>query len=254
VKFDADATIQVIVNWIRTAVELRLITREAGDAAIMCLHLEGDEAVLANRLITRGADPFALEYVNEGKVSDKVRAAHYAGPGVYSRDDPERRHYLTLCALSADETKDGQDQTLRDRVLEFAQGLADLNALEVQVAAPRDDLERHADAEEKRIMETPTIQIDVGCVNMMVGTSDRVFAKAYWSGRPCAGVYHVHPVEGPGILVGCDPQGTAEVTLFDLGVKVDKTIKPDLGVVTDELTLTRVAGHLERAGFEVPRG
>jgi len=244
-KFDEQATIQIILNSIEAARTAGHINSAAASAASYCLTLEGDDAELANRVVARGSDPLSLELLANGAASDKVRAAHYAGPGVYSRDDPERRHYLALCALSHDETK---SSSLASRVLDLAQSLLDLGVLDDTTEEDRATyLADCADVEEDRIMSTPTTVLEVGGVMMPVGTSDRVFAKVYWSGEPCAGVYHVHPVEGPGILVGCD-----RTTLEEQEVVCEKVIKPDLGVVTHPTVLDLVRDGLSAAGIEVP--
>lgn len=239
-----DAT-KNIINLIDRARVRGDISNAAASAASYCLTLTGDDAEIANRVVARGSDPLSLELLTRGEASDKVRAAHYGGPGVYSRDDPERMHYLALCAFSADESK---ETTLTQRVVDLAQSLLDLGALSEDQGIgilPRADVV--ASDEEDRIMGTPVAEVEIGGVRFPVGTSDRVFAKAYWSGQPAAGVYHVHPVEGPGVLVGCD--GT---TLEALGIKPDKLIKPDLGVFTHPSVLEEAARALRNAGIEVP--
>lgn len=231
---DGLAKAEVLTNLLNSIEEARaagLLGNAAASAASYCVALEGDDAELANRMF-RGPDPFLLDKLSRGEVSDKVRAAHFGGPGVYAKDDPERPRYLCLISLSADEST---ERTLARNISDTAQALFDLGALDTGYDCNDEYLEEIREIAEEKIMNTPTVVLPVGGVHMQVGTSDRVFAKAYWGGQKCAGVYHVHPIQGPGILVGCD-----QTTLAELGIKVDRVIKPDLGVITDADSLETV--------------
>jgi len=224
------------------------ITSDQARAASMCLLMEGDDAMLANRVLSQGSDPASLEYLLKGTISSNVRAAHYEGPGVFGPGCPEREHYLTLCAVSADESQNTGD--LRGRVLQFADALLTLGGIKDDSDLV-DDHEQEAvvntiGAEElKKIMDLKHVLVSVDGVSMRSYTTDRGFAQAYWEGEHYACVLGEHPIEGPFIAVGTDARRYGK-KLEEIGIKVNKKITDFFGIISDE----RVADIFEQANAQ----
>jgi len=133
------------VNPIQTILKAARSARDSGEighnqltAIEQFLRLDDPlEIMLACRIFGGGADPASLSYLDSGFVPKKIMLAHVAGPSVFTRTDPERDRYLTLCALSEDEAA---GTTLRNRVLTFAEALVRLGTLGPD-AAPWDEVE-----------------------------------------------------------------------------------------------------------------
>lgn len=208
-------------------------------AASVALELEGNEAMLACRLIAQGADPASLDYLDAGDVDPKLMAAHRNGPGVYEVDDPKLLDYMALCALSEDESQqDGS--TLRGRFWRFFHALQRLNHPDEEFREAALD---HLGAQElTRIRNLPYTVATVGGRSMRVYTSDRGFAAATWDGEACAATFG-HYDGKPYFAVGAPPESPP---LSDLGVEVDKPLSPRFGIVEDE---AKVAAIREEAGL-----
>lgn len=205
-----------LIALIEQARQQKGITNDQARAASVALGLEGDESMLAARLMSGGADPASLSYLADGHVSPKVALAHIAGPGIFKADDPDRDHYLGLCALSADESK---GSTLRGRVNQYLDSLAVPEEAHAALAA--DELDA--------IMALEFGIARVGSIdcNLRVYRSDRGFASAYWSGIPVAAVYF----EGkePYLYVCTD----GSVRVGSLGLPLDKTLDDNRGIIED---------------------
>ena len=216
---------QHILDAIEAARRSGALCNEAARLASVALGLEGEDAMLANRLISQGADPASIEYLATGKVSPHIALAHVQGPG--SLVGEEREDWLFLAALSADESK---GSTLRDRVLGFGAAVIGLGM----------DAERRAAKVAKKEAEIASLPFKVASVGgreMRVYTADLGFAAAYWEGEPCAAVLGEFNGE-PYLAVGSN--GTP---LADLGVTVGKPLAPCFGIIEDpEVVATVAAG------------
>jgi len=171
-----------------------------------------DEAMLANRLVHCGSDPASLQLALTGAVSDPVQRAHTMGPGCLTED--ERGEWLLLASQSLGE--EGLDYTVRQKVTQF------LGALTFLQTASGLELQGAIEAELEKIVSLSYVTQVVGGVAMKTYTSDRGFAAAYWSGEQYAAVE-----QGDLTFVGC----TGEATLDSIGVKVDKQISPQFGLI-----------------------
>jgi hypothetical protein len=221
-----------IVGLIEQARATRQLGNDQARAASVVLALEGDDAMLANRLISQGADPASLDYIDTGEVTPKIRQAHRNGPGVYEPGDPERMDYLALCALSADESQG--TGTVRERLWVFFEAMRRLNHEDPEFqAAAMAELGRR---ELAKIENLPYSVATVGGRSMRVYVTDRGFAAAAWDGECCAAVLG-RDENGPYLAVGAPPYAN---TLAELGVEIDKAISDRFGIVTDESAVTAV--------------
>jgi hypothetical protein len=223
---------------IEDARQKKLLTNDQARAASVALGLEGDEAMLASRLMSGGADPASLQYLERGSVSEKVALAHYAGPGVFTADDPEREDYLGLCALSADES---QRVSLRERVNHYVESLS----------IPIDVLPDLARDELASIMSLPFSTVTLkdiggdnhlGEVSLRVYKSDRGFANAYWSGVAYAAVYFdgeplsENENERPYLYVCTN----GSVGVESLGLPLDKVLDDNRGIISSGGTVSYI--------------
>lgn len=227
-------TIQKILDSIEAARQAGEINNDAARAASVSLGLEGDEAMLANRVLAQGSDPASLEYVITGSVSDHIATAHRQGPG--SLGGEERRHWLLLAAMSADES---EDSNLRERVIRFSEGIA-----------IRDDAEaeRAIRVKEAEILALRSVGIIIGDRGMQLYDADLGFAAAYWAGEQCAAVLGVYDGE-PYVAVGADQSRDAP-SLEELGVPVDKALSTHFGVIEDRETVARFREHFDEGRLD----
>jgi hypothetical protein len=225
-------TIKSILSDIESARSAGLLNNDAARAASIALGLEGDDAMLANRLIAQGSDPASLEYVATGAVSTPVAQAHRNGPGALEGED--RRSWLLLAALSVDESK---GSTLRERVLQFADGLGQLRrCLEDGDHETRETLIAE---KEQEIRTLPHALIPVGGPFLPTYRADFGFAAAYWNGASAAAVIGSYNGE-PYIAVGSN--GTP---LDQLGITVDKSIAPCFGIIENPEEVARVSAAFD---------
>lgn len=223
-------TKQEILEAIEEARLAEELTNDQARAASVCLGLEGDEAMLACRLM-QGADPASLDYLDTGAVSSMIQRAHRDGPAVYTRDDPELLDYLALCALSADESR---ESTLRTRVLGLARAMRILNESDGEF---RDAALVAMGAKEmEKIEALPYKELTVHGTPMRVYNSDRGFVAAAWAGEQVAATLGSYNGE-PYLAVGAPPQAP---TLEEQGVPVDKTISPRFGIISEPNEVARV--------------
>jgi hypothetical protein len=210
-------------------------------AASVALGLEGNDALLACRLIAQGPDPASLDYLDTGEVAPKIMDAHRSGPGVFKGDDPELNDYLALCAMSCDESQGALD-SVRGRFYGFFRAMQRMeNPDEEFKAAAMEQLGR---AERERIQGLSYSVATVGGRSMRVYQSDRGFAAAAWDGESCAAVLGTYDGK-PYLSIGAPPYCE---TLEDQGVKVDKALSPRFGIVESEAEVARV---VEETGLEV---
>ena len=96
-----------------------------------------------------------------------------------------------MVAHSSDDAQEGN--TVRANIIRAAQGLADMNALDVQVDNPQSYLDECIDLAEARIAETPTVVMAVGgsvvtatgggSGNRMAGSGSGPGRRRRWSRR-----------------------------------------------------------------------
>lgn len=205
------AEIQEVLAAIEQLRKDRKISNDAANAASVALQLTGDEAMLVNRLINRGSDPASLQFATGGEVSESVRRAHTQGPGSLKED--EREDWLVLAAASfPDDQKDAPSSV---KVKQF------INAVAWLRTAPNEERRQRAKTEYDKIVAFPFSSGNVGGVEMRIYESDLGFAAAYWSGEEMAAVR-----QGQNVFVGSSSR-----TLKELGVKVDKAITPQFGII-----------------------
>ena len=97
---------------------------------------------------------------------------------------------------------------------------------------------------EAKIENLPFSVATVAGRSMRVYTTDRGFAAAAWDGECCAAVLGTGS-DGPYLAVGAPPY---HPPLGDQGVKVDKSISPRFGIVTDK---DKVASVIAETGLSV---
>src|SRR3989338_3368785 len=114
------------------------IDNDTANLATAALQLSGDEALFANRVVSRGSDPASLELALTGSISEPVMRAHRRGPG--SLNDDERAQWLMLASASLDEDAHADLPPTK----KFAQFHKALHWLET---APADEKRRAADNE-----------------------------------------------------------------------------------------------------------
>ena len=191
----------------------RKISNDAANAATVALQLQGDEAMLVNRLINRGSDPASLQFAITGSVAEPIRRAHTEGPG--SLKEGEREDWLVLAAVSfPDDQKDAPSSA---KVRQFCKAVAWLRDPDVSNKERR----QQAQEELQKIVSLPFEQDTVGGVEMRIYNSDLGFAAAYWSGEEFAAVR-----QGVNVFVGSSGR-----SLEELGVRVDKTVTPAFGII-----------------------
>lgn len=215
-----NSLISLIAGLIQLGQESRQIDGEKANLLEGVLKLEGSELILANRLITRGADPYALEYYLKGKVSPHIEAAHFGGPGSLTGDD--KNDWLLKAYHSADEFAQA-NATVRERLEGFLSGAEELQGL-VSVEYDQDP-ERNAKkiaSMEEEIKSLPFTRQILGGVEMRLYTSDLGFAAAYWSGEEFAAVKASDGLT----FIGSDKTGGGR-PLPEIGIKVDKELKRD---------------------------
>ncbi len=192
-----------------------LIDNEVANLVTDSLQLSGEDALFANRVISRGSDPASLELAMTGTVSEATMRAHTLGPGALSED--EKGSWLVLAAASIDENAKA-DLPITEKFNQFRKAV---NWLET---ASDEEKKEAANAELQKILNLPFKVENIGGVNMQVYTSDRGFASAYWSGKGYAAVK-----QGNMIFVG-----SQEKPLEEIGVKVDKQLSPTFGIIFEK--------------------
>jgi len=200
------------------------IGNDQARAASVALQLQGDDALLACRVIAQDSDPASLDYLDTGSIAPKIMDAHLGGPGVFKADDPDLDDYLALCALSSDESRSGKG-TLRGRMWGFFYAMT-------RLSNPDDDfreaaLKQLAREELSRIRSLKYRTGVVGGQSMRIYNSDRGFAAAAWDGESVSAVQS-EDSNGAFLAVGAPPYCPP---LSDQGVTVDKAISPYFGIV-----------------------
>ena len=193
------------------------VGNESANLVADALTLEGDEALFANRIVSRGSDPASLELALTGKISEPIMRAHRLGPG--SLKEEERERWLILASVSLDEHSEAELPPTR----KFAQFNEALNWLK---SATDEEKKEAAEEELRKILALPFEDGEVGGIKMRIYNSDKGFASAYWSGQEFAAVK-----EGQTTFVGS--QGR---TLDEIGVKVNKQLSPTFGIIFESST------------------
>ncbi len=214
-KVEREVVIKEISQKIEEARKNRLIDNEIANLVTDVLKLEGDEAMFANRLLSRGSDPASLELALNGKISEPTIRAHHIGPG--SLNNEEKEPWLVLAAASLDENSSA-DLPPTKKFEQFHQALKWLES------ATDEEKKEAANKELQKILNIPFEEGEVNGVKMRIYTSDRGFASAYWSGEEYAAVK-----DGKLIFVGS--QGKS---LEEIGVKVDKQLSPTFGIIFEK--------------------
>lgn len=211
-KIEREKAIKEIGQKIEEARKNRLIDNETANLASDALKLEGNEAMFANRLISRGSDPASLELAWKGEIGEPTMRAHRQGPGSLSAE--ERDPWLVLASASLDEHSASELPPTK-KFEQFHQALKWLET------ASDEDKKGAASRELQKILEIPFEEGEIAGVKMRIYTSDRGFASAYWSGEEFAAVK-----EGNLTFVGSQKK-----TLEEIGVKVDKQLSPTFGII-----------------------
>jgi hypothetical protein len=229
-----------ILALIEEARKSEQIGNDQARAASVALTLEGNEALLACRLVAQGADPASLDYLDTGEIAPEIMEAHRKGPGVFKQGDPRINDYLALCAMSDDESQ-GAGDSVRGRFFSFFRAMVRLeNPDEEFKAAAMEQLGR---AERERIDNLSFSVATVGGRSMRVYQTDRGFAAAAWDGESCAAALGVCDGK-PYLSIGIPPY---HPTLADQGIRVDKEHSPRFGILENEDEVARV---IEETGLE----
>lgn len=178
-----------------------------------------EEAILANRMIVQGADPYSIEIYNED-VTEGVRSAHFSGPGKLTGKD--KRRWLILAYLSEDEAANtGLDVVQRvRRFFDFAKQAR--HVLQGQGEIDGKDGDQLAREMENDILSLPYVTREIGTRTMRLYESDRGFAAAYWDGEEFAAVR-----DADGLIF----VGSQGASLADCGILVDKPLGAHFGIV-----------------------
>lgn len=214
-KVEREKAIQEISSKIEEARKNGLLNNEAANLATDAIKLEDDEALFANRVISRGSDPASLELALKGEISEPTMRAHRMGPG--SLKENEKEEWLVLAAASIDENEKS-DLPVTEKFNQFRK------AVDWLETASEEEKKEAANKELQKILNIPFEEGEIAGVNMRIYTSDRGFASAYWSGEECAAVK-----QGKLTFVG-----SQEKSLDDIGVKVDKQLSPTFGIIFEK--------------------
>jgi len=214
-NIEHEKVIKEISQKIEEARKNHLIDNETANLAIDTLKLEGDEAMFANRVLSRGSDPASLELALNGNISEPTTRAHRMGPG--SLKNEEKEPWLVLAAASLDENS-AADLPPTEKFKQFHQALKWLET------ATDEEKKGAANKELQKILNIPFEEGEINGIKMRIYTSDRGFASAYWSGKEFAAVK-----EGKLTFVG-----SQEKSLEEIGVKVDKQLSPTFGIIFDK--------------------
>lgn len=192
-----------------------LLINESAYLTSCAIDLEGDEALFANRVISRGSDPASLELALNGEISEPTMRAHKMGPG--SLKEEEKESWLVLASASIDEHSK-EDLSVTEKFEQFRKAV---NWLET---ASDEEKKEAADEEMQKILNIPFEEEEIAGVKMRVYTTDRGFASAYWSGEEYAAVK-----QGNLTFVG-----SQEKSLEQIGAKVDKQLSPTFGIIFEK--------------------
>lgn len=197
----------------------RVLSNEQANLITDVANLSGDDAILANRAISRGADPFAIQYLAHGAVQPHIREAHFRGPGALEGE--KRDDWLFLASLSVDEH--GEPLSLREKLTHLVSAVNTY----IEMGHPTTDslkLQRGRAIErvKQQILDLPFEVENVGGREMRVYTADLGFAAAYWSGEDFAAVRQPD---------GITFVGSQEHSLADLGIDVNKVLSPTFGII-----------------------
>lgn len=207
-----ELAIKEILEKIEAARKNKLIDNEAANLATDALRLTGNEAMFANRVVSRGSDPASLEMALTGEISEPTMRAHRNGPG--SLKPEERTKWLELASASLDENA-AANLPPSEKFKQFTK------AVEWLQTASDEDKQKAADTELQKILSIPYEEGNVGGVPMRIYASDRGFASAYWSGQEYSAVK-----EGEITFVGSQKR-----PLQEIGVCVDKELSPNFGII-----------------------
>ncbi len=175
--------------------------------------LKPDDQVFMNRLISRGSDPFSIQYAARGEVSDAVRTAHFNGPSLLEGED--RKDWLFLASLSVDEH--GEQLTLIEKVKQMVAAVTNYcNSTEANKTEAINKVQR-------KIEELDYQLVRIGRCCMRLYTADLGFTSAYWDGKDCAAVRQHDGLT----FVGTKPSTSLE----DLGIQVDKKLSDQFGII-----------------------
>ena len=214
-KVEREVALKEIGQMIEAARKKGLINNESANLASHAIELEGDEAMFANRIISRGSDPASLELALSGKISESTMRAHRSGPGSLKED--EKEPWLILAAASMDENEKSE-LPVTEKFKQFHEALNWLKD------APEEEKKEAANTELQKILSLPFEEGEINGVKMRIYTSDRGFASAYWSGNDFAAVK-----QGKLTFIG-----SQEKTLDEIGVKVDKQLSPTFGIIFEK--------------------
>lgn len=214
-KLEREVAIKAILEQIESARKEGYLSNEVANLMTASSQLEGDEALFANRLISRGSDPASLELVWKGQISEPIMRAHTMGPGTLN--DEERRDWLVLASISLDENSES-DLPVTTKFKQFHDALTWLET------STEEEKDSAAKQEFEKIKSIPFEDGEVAGIKMRVYTSDRGFAAAYWSGEDFAAVK-----EGSLTFVG-----SKDKPLEALGIKVDKQLSPTFGIIFEK--------------------
>lgn len=197
----------------------RDLNNEAANVINEVVDFTLDDAILANRAISRGADPFAIQYLADGEVQPHIRSAHFQGPGSLEGDHQE--DWLFLASLSVDEH--GEPLSLREKIL----GLVEAVNIYREMGRPTTDSlilqrARRIDTMREKIKSLPYEREELRGRDLRVYTADLGFAAAYWSGEVCAAVRQPD---------GLTFVGSKGPTLEELGIQVDKQLSEQFGII-----------------------
>ena len=199
--------------------QARDVSNEQANALVEILGFSVEDAILANRAISRGADPFAIQYLAYGEVQAHIRHAHQNGPGQLEGEDQD--DWLFLASLSVDEH--GEPLSLREKIL----GLNDAVNMYLEMGSPDTDSlilqrARRIETVREKITNLPYESEDLGGRFIRVYTADLGFAAAYWSGAEFAAVRQPD---------GLTFVGSKRDTLDELGITVDKKLTDQFGII-----------------------
>ncbi len=211
-QMESDKRIAKLLGEIEDLRKLGTIDNESANLASFALTLKGDEALLANRIVSRGSDPASLELVLNGEISEPVMRAHRRGPGALT--ELEREKWLLLASQSLDENADNGLSVI-EKIQQFDEAIHWLKTASDE--QKKEAIHTTLDS----ILQIPYEEAEISGLRMRVYESDKGFASAYWSGEDFAAVK-----EGDLTFVGSKAK-----SLDEIGVKVDKQLSPTFGII-----------------------
>ena len=216
------STLTQLTDLVESLRKEQVLNNEQANCITAVTKLNLEDSILANRVIDRGADPFAIQYLASGKVQPHIKSAHFEGPG--SLEGTEQDDWLFLASLSVDEH--GKPLSLRNKIVGLVRAVKDYQEMgghRLMTDSLHLQRARRIEGVREKIKSLPFEMEDISGRQVRVYTADLGFAAAYWSGEECAAVRQPDGLT----FVGTKSHTSLEA----LGITVDKPLSEQFGII-----------------------